>query len=193
MSEMIKDKIVDILSNTNKPCISDLIMYMKVNGFFTAPCSSRYHLCKGGGLAEHSLQVYEFGLEIVKNAEIYSLDNNVAPITVESWAIASILHDLGKASYRGKPHYVPNELASGKVSTLKPYVTNKDRLYISHEIVSLQIASKFIDLTEEEEFAILYHNGLYVSSGEQLNGKERPLQTLLHFADMWSSRFLESK
>jgi 23S rRNA maturation-related 3'-5' exoribonuclease YhaM len=53
------------------------------------------------------------------------------------------------------------------------------------------IASKFIELTEEEEFAILYHNGMYVSSGRDIQGKERPLQQLLHFSDMWCSRFVE--
>jgi 23S rRNA maturation-related 3'-5' exoribonuclease YhaM len=107
--------------------------------------------------------------------------------------LASLLHDLGKAGYRGKPNYVPNILKSGKLSETKPYETNKDRLYISHEIVSLVVAAQYIELTDEEEFAIMYHNGLYVASGRDIQGKERPLQQLLHFCDMWCSRFVETE
>jgi hypothetical protein len=48
-------------------------------------------------------------------------------------------------------------------------------------------------LTEEEEFGILYHNGMYTALGRDISGKERPLQQVLHFSDMYCSRFVESK
>jgi 23S rRNA maturation-related 3'-5' exoribonuclease YhaM len=122
-------------------------------------------------------------------------NNSIEDIVFEpnSIIIVSLLHDLGKASYRGKPNYVPNILKSGKLSETKPYETNKDLLIADHAYKSCMIASKFIELTEEEEFAILYHNGLYVPSGRDIQGKERPLQLLLHFSDMWCSRFIEKE
>ena len=182
----MKTKIIELLRSTEREGIENLINYMEnESNFFTAPCSSQYHGCKEGGLAEHSLNVY------LLLSNVYKASNLMEKLNEYSIIISSLLHDLGKSTYRGKPNYIPNILKSGKVSEAKPYETNPDRLYIEHEIVSLQIASKYIELTDEEEFAILFHNGLYVSSGRELNGKERPLQTLLHFADLWSNRFIE--
>jgi 23S rRNA maturation-related 3'-5' exoribonuclease YhaM len=184
MSET-KNEIIKLLQSTNRNGIDSLINHMEESGFFTAPCSSGYHLCKEGGLAEHSLNVCQMMLET------WGGMSGVSEISRSEIIISGLLHDLGKSSYRGKPNYVPNILKGGEVSKSKPYETNKDRLYISHEILSIVIASKYIELTDEEEFAIMYHNGLYVASGRDVQGKERPLQQLLHFSDMWCSRFVE--
>jgi 23S rRNA maturation-related 3'-5' exoribonuclease YhaM len=184
-----KSRIIELLEETNREGIENLILHMETNGFFTAPCSGAYHLCKEGGLAEHSLNVCHLMQDLFyKNEGSFNYD---VGINANSIIISALLHDLGKADYRNKPNYTPNYLKNGELSTAKPSETNKQRLYIAHEIVSLQIASRFIELTEDEEYSILYHNGLYVSSGRDLNGKERPLQTLLHFADLWCSRFIE--
>jgi 23S rRNA maturation-related 3'-5' exoribonuclease YhaM len=182
----MKQQIIELLRSTERPGIENLINHMEEIGFFTAPCSTQYHLCKEGGLAEHSLNVCNFMFDLANghNGIHVGGSNN-------SIKLVGLLHDIGKSAYRGKPNYIPNILASGKVSAAKPYESNKERLYIAHEIISLQIINKYIDLTEEEEFAIFYHNGLYVATGRDLNGKERPLQQLLHFADMWCSRFVE--
>jgi 23S rRNA maturation-related 3'-5' exoribonuclease YhaM len=182
----MKHQIIELLRSTERPGIENLIQHMEEIGFFTAPCSTQYHLCKEGGLAEHSLNVFNFLWEAYSTNSMIGNEASLSEIK-----IAALLHDIGKATYRGKPNYIPNILKSGEVSKAKPYESNSDRLYIPHEIVSLQIISKYIELTEEEEFAILYHNGMYVSSGRDINGKERPLQLLLHFADMWCSRFVE--
>jgi 23S rRNA maturation-related 3'-5' exoribonuclease YhaM len=188
----MKAKIIELLRSTERPGIENLIQYMEESDFFTAPCSTQYHLCKEGGLAEHGLNVYltmdAMGQGLADSAKQTPTDE---PFEVNSQKIVALLHDIGKSTYRGKPNYIPNILKSGEVSKAKPYESNSDRLYIPHEIVSLQIISKYIELTEEEEFAILYHNGMYVSSGRDISGKERPLQLLLHFADMWCSRFVE--
>lgn len=185
----MKNKIIDLLMSTERPGIVNLIDYMEnKSDFFTAPCSGQYHLCREGGLAEHSLNVCNTMLEIA-DCDIINNQFNAE----FSIPIVATLHDLGKATYRGKSNYIPNILKSGKQSEDRPYASNSDRLYIPHEVVSILIATQFIDLTEEEEFAIMYHNGLYVSIGRDIQGKERPLQQLLHFADMWCSRFIEKE
>lgn len=185
----MKNKIIELLRSTERTGIENLINHMDEIGFFTAPCSTQYHLCKEGGLAEHSLNVYEFMLKI--GGPITTGDRGIG-IRYDSKTITGLLHDIGKAAYRDKPNYIPNILkTTKKQSEDKPYKSNDERLYIPHEIVSLQIINKYIELTEEEEFAILYHNGMYVSSGRDISGKERPLQLLLHFADLWVSRFVE--
>lgn len=189
MDNSIKDSIIKLLRSTERPGIENLISYMEnESDFFAAPASTHYHGCKEGALAEHSLVVWDFMQSIYSSGAIslFTGDTN-------SMIIVSLLHDLGKATYHGKPNYVPNYLKGGKISEAKPYEVNKDRLSIPHELASIQIASRFIELTEEEEFAIFFHNGLYVGSGRDVNGKERPLQLLLHFCDMWASRFIEEE
>lgn len=185
-------EIQELLLNTEREGIINLIDYMKENGFFTAPCSGQYHLCKEGGLAEHSLNVFVLLYDLCYNTSNIQ-DASILP---DSIVIVSLLHDLGKIGQFGKPNYVPNMITDRKTKELvqsekKPYETNKELLSVPHEIRSIQIASQFIELTEEENFAILHHNGLYGDLKYQLNGKERPLQMLLHFADLWASRVTE--
>ncbi|MHB8122639.1 MAG: HD domain-containing protein [Desulfuromonadaceae bacterium] len=174
-----------LLGNVKREGIEFLIKHLEDNGFFTAPCSGQHHGCYEGGLLEHSIIVTE---TMLKLREV------IAPeITPESCIIAGLFHDVGKAGYFGKPNYVPNILKGGKVSESKPFTSNDTRLKIPHQVASLHIVSKFIPLTEEESFAILFHNGLYTPDGRAIQGNETPLMLLLHFADMWASRFIEDK
>ncbi|NBI08396.1 HD family phosphohydrolase, partial [Senegalia massiliensis] len=95
--------------------------------------------------------------------------------------------------YYNEPNYIKNILKNGKQSTTKPYITNPERRGIPHEVVSIQILLEFISLEKEELFAILHHNGMYGDLKYQLQGNETKLQQLIHFADMWASRFLETE
>lgn len=176
-----KNEIINLLRKTKREGIEDLIDYMIENGFFHAPCSGQHHLAEEGGLAEHSLNVYIYS-KITAKPLGYKNE--------ESLTIASLLHDIGKIGAHGKPNYVPNILKSGELSKSKPYETNKDLLYVDHAIRSVAIISRFIELTEEEEHAILYHNGKYTHIGYDL--KETELQMLIHFADLWVSRAVEN-
>lgn len=175
------------LMKTEREGVTDLLQYMSEIGFLTAPCSGGHHLAKEGGLLEHSVNVYRVaenvGVALMGGAEYNKIRNSVA--------IAALLHDLGKCGQFGKPEYVPNILKDGKQSEAKPYQKNKDLLNVPHEIRSIAIAQMFIDLTEEEQHAILYHNGLYTPLGRELSGNETPLSMLIHFSDMWASRVVE--
>jgi 23S rRNA maturation-related 3'-5' exoribonuclease YhaM len=182
----MQEQITTLLRNTKRNGIEDLIDYMVEEGFFTAPCSSAYHLCKTGGLAEHSLNVYNVMKKLV---DMFGVTNIF--ISQEQIAITAILHDLGKMGQYGKPMYARNYLASGKVSDKKPFEVNKELLGVPHEIRSIGLAAKFIELTEEENFAILYHNGLYGDLKYAYQNHETTLSMLLHFADLWSSRVVE--
>lgn len=180
----MKDKITSLLEETNRSGIDNLIGVMEVGGFFASPCSGAHHLSKEGGLAEHSFNVYESMLNLNATFE--------AGISWDSIAICGLLHDLGKMGDYGKTNYVENILKSGR-SAAKPYKTNPELLYIPHEIRSITIAERYITLTEQEEFAILYHNGMYSDLKYSYSGKETPLSLLLHFADMWASRVTEKE
>lgn len=178
-----KTTIIRMLRMTGRTGIDDLIAWMDENGFFDAPCSSKYHLAKPGGLAEHSLNVYRAALDIAKTLYMEKTTFDF----IDSIIICSLLHDLGKAGQFGKPAYIENEDPANGA-----YRSNKELLYVPHEVRSVAIASRFIDLTEEEQFAICYHNGLYAEL-TSFKGNETPLLLILHFADMWAARVIEKE
>ena len=189
--ENLKDRIEGLLMETGREGISELCHYMHENGFYEAPCSTQHHLAKIGGLAEHSMNVCELALKL--SALLYP------DLPQESVVISALLHDLGKAGQFGKPNYVPNMLkgrgknAEPYQSPTKPYASNPNLMCIDHEVRSIQIAEKYITLTEDENWAILMHNGMYGTFKYQIQGKETPLYLILHMADMWASRVVESE
>jgi len=184
----IKESIINILRSTNRKGVEELLEYMEANGFYTAPCSSKYHLSKPGGLAEHSLNVCRYATAMIE-AFYFKKKQAFEAEFINSVCICSILHDLGKIGQFGKSCYkpvAPNDFIDDL------YETNKELLYVPHEVRSIAIISKFIELTEEEQFAILYHNGMY-GELKGFKGKETPLYLILHFADMWASRVVEQE
>lgn len=195
MNTETRKKIIDLLMSTGRDGMMNLCAQMDMSEFFDAPCSGGNHLAKEGGLAEHSLNVYEMMHEAACCMPKADIDLN-------SIIICALLHDLGKCGDYDKPGYVPNMIKDGrptktdpeqkyKQSADKPFKTNPELMYVPHEVRSIAITERFISLTEEEEFAILYHNGLYGDFRYAIQGKETPLYLLLHFADMWASRVVE--
>ena len=182
----MQEKIENLLMATGREGMQDLLDWMHKNGFYDAPCSGKYHLAQPGGLAEHSLNVLTYALKIA-TAMFDESEDQITFETIESITICALLHDLGKAGQFGKPNYIKN---NGDDAGTVPYKTNNDLLYVPHEIRSIVIAQQFIDLTEEEQFAILRHNGLY-SDSQGLKGNETPLMLILHHADMWAARVKE--
>jgi len=162
---------------------SELIKMLSDCNYFTAASSSKFHGSWIGGNLEHSLAVTNVLIKFYNSQSEYTINR-------ESLIICGLFHDLGKSTYYGKPTYVTNYLKSGKISDASPYEKNKALLGIPHQIASIQMLSKHIELTEQESFAILFHNGLYTPDGREILGKEQPLQLLLHWADMWESRFI---
>ena len=189
--ENIKNRTEELLLSTGRQGIAGLLVEMDEMVFYTAPCSTQYHLAYSGGLAEHSLNVYEL---------MDKLSSILHPeVDKSSVIICALLHDLGKAGQFGKPNYIINMLkgrgknAEPYQSPTKPYIGNPELLYIDHEVRSIQIAGRHINLTEEENWAILMHNGMYGNFKYQIQGKETPLYLLLHMADMWASRVTEKE
>lgn len=178
-------KIIELLRSVNRPGMEGLINYMNQNGFFEAPCSTRYHLAQKGGLAEHTVNVCEAALRIAETFGYGHMRNSIV--------VAAVLHDLGKMGQYGKQEYIVNYNSNGMQNQTTPYEKNHELLPMEHEVRSVAIASRFIELTEEEQQAILWHNGLYGAFKYGIQGKETPLYMIIHFADMWCSRVIEIK
>lgn len=179
----IKKNIVDMLLSTKREGMEDFLVEMANNGFFTSPCSGGNHLCKEGGLAEHSWNVCQKAMEL---ANAWGMEN-----MMDSVVIASLLHDYGKTGDFDKAYYVDNILKSGKPSETKPFKRNPDILEKNHAVKSVVMINRWIDLTEDEEFAILHHDGFYERANFDAWQKPTPLLMILHFADLWCSRVVE--
>jgi len=159
----------------------------KETTWLTAPASTKYHLCKEGGLLEHSINVAETMLK-VKAA--------IAPdITDESCVIVALLHDLGKVGMPGNPQYFRNEPSEKqKMYGYKPdypYRFNSELVYLSVPVRSIYLALQYISLTEEEVQAIVYHDGQYIEDNRSCATHEKPLTLLLQYADSWSGFVIE--
>lgn len=188
-----KDKVYEeidkLLLGTGREGIEDLIVYLQQIGFYEAPASSKYHGAYEGALAEHSLNVMNCARTLAKAW----LGKKGYEEIQDSITLCALLHDLGKCGQFGKPLYVPNILKSGKASDAQPFRINDDLMTLPHEIVSLVEIGKFLDLTEDEQRAIAWHNGLYGCFKYDIQGKETPLYMIIHFADMWASRVTEKE
>ena len=197
----IKEQILDLLRSTGRKGMLELSTEMYIGGFFNSPCSTKHHLAKEGGLAEHSLNVYR----TMKQLALCLMSEDEYEQYKDSIVIVALLHDLGKMGDYGKQNYIENMIKDGrptkaepeqkyKRSEAEPYKTNPDLTYEEHEIRSLTTACRYIELTEEEYTAILHHNGLHSkldSPYGNANYCKTKLAYLLHVADMWCSRFVE--
>lgn len=181
------EKLKEIVKE-RKHQFDELIAFMEnESAWLTSPASTRYHLCVEGGLLEHSVNVAETMLKI-KSA--------IAPeISDESCVIVALLHDLGKVGMPGRPQYLINEPSEKQMKygykPDYPYRFNKELTYLSVPVRSIYLAMKYIDLTEEEVQAIIYHDGQYVEDNASVATHEEPLTLLLQYADSWSGFVVE--
>ena len=172
--ENLKERIVD-----RKTSFNNLMKFIESETeYLTAPASTRFHLSEKQGLLEHTCNVAETIL-MIKDA--------IAPeISDESCIIVGLLHDLGKVGMPGNPQYLKS---NGKY----PYSFNADLVYLIVPVRSIYLALPYIELSEEEVQAIVYHDGQYVDDNASVARKEEPLTLLLQYADTWSGFVLEKR
>lgn len=144
-----EEKIISLLRSTNRLGMDSMIDYLKAEGFFEAPASTKFHGSYPGGLAKHSLRVYELlGTHAItlKLDAVSSPGQKPFPIEVENFKIAALLHDVCKIGA-----YIGNE---------KPYKWNKSQPK-GHALLSIERIKLHIELAEIEELMIRYHMGVY--------------------------------
>ncbi len=141
-------KIVQLLSETNRTGMAELTEALRAGGFFQSPASHKFHGCYRGGLAAHSLRVYELLMfhSSLKLGEITTPGQKPLPLTVENIAVATLLHDTCKiGAYTGEPG---NYARNGKHPK-------------GHALLSLTWIHQFLRLDEIEHMMIRYHMGVY--------------------------------
>jgi hypothetical protein len=143
--------IISLLRSTNRDGIESLIKYLEDEGFFESPASARFHGSYSGGLAKHSLRVYEMLKDHVSTYKPniksgfgqmqYKFDG-------ETLIIAGLLHDLCKIGA-----YVRTKDDDGW--------TNNRAKEKGHAALSIKRIEKYIKLTKIEKLMIKYHMGIY--------------------------------
>lgn len=171
-----------------RPGAQDLLAWLESSDFFTAPASTRFHGNYEGGLCEHSVNVWE---ELVRLLKAYP----EVKVTAESAAIVALLHDLCKVGcYK-------QELRNTKVNGVwvqRPvYVFDEDFCYGGHGSKSVYLAQKYIALNDVEATAINCHMGFSDRSpGDFSLGsayEKNALAWLLHVADESATYIREGK
>lgn len=172
-----KESIKVLLKSTNRPNIDKLINALEKNDYFEAPASTIYHLNCKGGLAYHSLSVYNTLKEL---NDIFNIN-----IPQESLIIVGLLHDVCKINIYGW-----NEESK--------MFYKKSQAPKEHGLRSVSMLKQVIELTEKEEYMIRWHMQYYTWDGNfKLNEdnikKKHPEAYLAYFADHISTLFLEDE
>ncbi|MBT3538481.1 HD domain-containing protein [Candidatus Peregrinibacteria bacterium] len=179
-----KANIISLLQETGREGIDGLVGWLEQSDYFTAPASSRpdFHGCHEGGLAEHSLNVYQL---FRGKVAMYGLE-----VGDDEMAIAALLHDLCKVNT-----YKPNVLKSGKVSEAKPYVV-KDEMPLGHGEKSVMMAGKHIELTPNEALLMRWHMAQFDGAWEVYEhkvAKSCPAVYAFQFSDHEASKYVDAK
>ncbi len=159
-----KQKIIKLLKSTNRKGIDALIKQLEDTGFFECPASTKFHGCFKGGLAEHSLGVYELLLEYNNKFKLDSISafgQEPLEIMPENLIIAALLHDVCKVGA-----YLGNS---------QPYQWNRQQPK-GHALLSIERIKKHIELMELEELMIKYHMGVYGLTEFEEKSGEYPLR-----------------
>lgn len=194
-----KADFLTIYKDIRRPGADKLLAWLKSTDFFTAPAGAKHHGAHAGGLAVHSLNVWNRLREITLRDTIDGkaiLD--LTPETNETVAILALLHDVCKV---GVYHTETKRRRNPDTGTWEDYqaYTFRDPFPLGHGEKSLFLITKYMALTEEEALAIRWHMGAF---DDAVKGGSRALDAAmdvspwvwrLHEADMCATRIDERK
>ena len=147
--EADKIRIIELLKGTGRPGIERLVEWMETKSdFFTAPASTKYHLHCKGGLARHSLNVYE-RLKAKVDSGLLELKDDTVVIT-------TLLHDVCKANFYAVQKR--NRKIDGQWQEVEEWGID-EKLPIGHGEKSCYIVQSFMRLSPEEFAMIRFHMG----------------------------------
>ena len=174
-TQRLYEKTKIMLEYTSVLETKDILNALSKRGFFSAPASTRHHGNYAGGLAEHSIAVCDYLLELTRY-------NNLKWERRDSPVIVGLFHDLCKMDNYNRRA----ELELPSIGAVYEY--NKDTLFTGHGMKSAVIAGSLLRLTEEELACIVYHMGAFTESSEWKNYtraiKRYPNVLWTHQADM---------
>lgn len=183
--EANKEKIKALLEATQRNGMDRLLNWLEQTDFYTAPASTKYHLHCKGGLAKHSLNVYER-----LKAKV---DSGLLELKDDSVAITALLHDICKANF-----YVVqkrNRKIDGQWVEVEEWGV-EDKMPIGHGEKSCYIIQSCIRISPEEFAMIRFHMGRESDSSNDSFSKaaaKYPGVAAIHTADLEAAFIIESR
>lgn len=191
-------RFIEILKSTGRENIDYVIEDLDTWGFFEAPASARNHFNFPGGLAEHSLNVYDTAMA-VRDALIKLRPEIEPQLSPDSVAVAALLHDVCKTNiYRRAVRKQKNEI--GIWEDVETYDVDYSALPLGHgEKSVIMLLQSGLDLMDDEMFAIRWHMGAWdlppqsveMDKNYRKANEKSPLVSLIHTADTLSAAILE--
>ena len=185
----MKEKFLNIFrKQITRRGADKLLEWMESTDFFTAPASTRFHAAYEGGLLEHSLNVYE-----VLISKHYDKEKD----DLESFTIASLLHDICKAGFY-TTEYRNRKNDRGEWEKVPVYAID-DKFPYGHGEKSVFLIERFMRLKNEEAVAIRWHMGGFDDTARAgsfaiAHAYERyPLAVKLHLADLEATYLHEQR
>ncbi|MBU0461062.1 MAG: HD domain-containing protein [Nanoarchaeota archaeon] len=183
-----KDRVIYLLRQTERKSIDDLIDWLCDSDFFIAPASSKIdrHGCHDGGLAQHSLNVYDI-LEM--KAATYELG-----LRPDERTISALCHDMCKIGFYKKK--VPDGKRKAKNEPKKLYDV-ENSFPFGHGEKSVLLVSKHIELTEQEALLIRWHMGPYDPAWDEMVDRNLarvcPAIYAFHHSDQEATKYMDSR
>lgn len=188
--DLLKERFLGICGrDIKRDGINELTCWILESDFFVAPASTRYHGAYEGGLAQHSLNVFDC---LTKEVQLECKDE-YSPETI---AIVSLFHDLCKVNFYKKG--TRNVKEDGQWIQKEVFEVD-EKFPCGHGEKSIIILQRFMKLTAEEIFAIRAHMGGFdtsVKGGGRFVGdifERSKLAVLLHVADLKATYIMEGK
>lgn len=162
-----KEKIIEILESVDREGITNMIQYLEDSSFFSDPASSHQHNSYEGGLADHSLNVYEIMTKYEK--EFLTRNDSIS----DSIKITSLLHAVNHIGcYQKVTKNVPLKGTDGKNKKNEngrlifiekesyDYIPEANLPYPAGQLSSILIKQR-MKLNKLEDLAIQWHRGIY--------------------------------
>lgn len=152
--------------------------YLESTDYFVAPASTRYHDSHIGGLAQHSINVYN---HLVKLVKLYDM-----PYGDEDLFLIAITHDICKINCY-KPA-IRNVKTNGQWNAVMGWEYNDDEP-MGHGEKSVWMLNKILKVEDHIAYAIRWHMGPFRDNN---SGRfecsdafaKQPLSLITHMADI---------
>ena len=160
------ERFETLLQSVKRDGMENLLKFIRKSDFYTAPASTRYHLCCEGGLLQHSLNVYDLLDKKQKEDGVWK--DVLKDIPHESIVIVSLLHDLCKTyfyemDYKNQKVYSENGSKKDEKGRFDwqsvPCYKINDKIPLGHGEKSVMMVEEFIRLKPLERYSIRWHMG----------------------------------
>lgn len=195
----MEEQFIRLLQSTGRNGMDAVTDYLRKSGFFIAPASVKRHLAYDGGLAEHSMNVYNVAMMLYGDLTRVAPDA-VKDINEDNVTIAALLHDICKANIYKKILKWRKDETNNKWERYEAYEADYSRFPIGHGEKSVIMLLRLgLELTNDEIIAIRWHMGAWdlAQTYEAMNniseGNGHPLTAILQAADTLATHIIEKK